>query len=454
MIFDNILIFLMNTPLFYILRKISYIQLIYDNYVIDNYYINNYITNYYINRISYIVKEIIYHSLYIDFYYNNYFIENNKYTNIINKIKYLEYLDKIKNIEIYKKYSSVYEILIFKIKIEDCYKDDQYQMIILYPETNIITKKLKNIYIYKHCNIIKNENNINDLDIINKIIINKKDIDINPKLILTYYLTKYKCNEYRLGLLLNIPIYHLNLILDYKFIILINSTHIKKYNTNLNIFLDYYKKIIDKTKNILELSKINFNTKRVYYSILFNNIKDKNEINKKDEYIDILYNLNEYDFKNFNNINAFIDLITIIHYQKNYKELIKFIDNNLSTIKIISNNILLSKKIIIIIIDIIILYGHIKLSEILNDLFFNDIQLYNTNINKSNIILQKPLSITRKLLDSDNNAICIICLDNLIDNSIENNYTYLCLNCNKYVGHKECIEECLKIINKCPYCNL
>ena len=117
MIFNNILIFLMNTPLFYILRKISYIQLIYDNYVIDNYYINNYITNYYINRISYIVKEIIYHSLYIDFYHNNYFIKNNTYTETINKIKYLEYSGKIKNIEIYKKYSSVYEILIFKIKI-------------------------------------------------------------------------------------------------------------------------------------------------------------------------------------------------------------------------------------------------------------------------------------------------------------------------------------------------
>jgi hypothetical protein len=447
-IFNKILIFLMNSPLFYILRRIKYFQLIYDNYVIDYYYINNYITNHNIIRISYIVKEIIYHSLYIDFYHNNYFIKNNTYTETINKIKYLEYSEKIKNIEIYKKYPSVYEILIFKIKIEDCYKDDQYQMIISYSETNIITKKFKNILIYKYCNIINNENNTNDLEIINKIIINKKNIEINPKIVFTYYLIKYKYNEYKLGLLLNIPIYHLNLILDYKFIILINSTHIKKYNTNLNIFLDYYKKIIDETDNILELTKINHNTKRVYYSILFNN-----KINK-DDYIDILYNLNEYDFKNFHNINAFIDLLNILHYQKKNKELIKLINDNLSIIKIINNNNVLSKRIIFIIIDIILLYGHIVLSELLNNLFFNDIQLYNANINKKKILLQKPISITRKLLDSDNNAICIICLDNLVDTNIENNYTYLCLNCNKYVGHKECIEKYLNVLNKCPYCNL
>jgi hypothetical protein len=443
-ILNKLLIFLMDTPLFYILKRIEYIQLIYDNYIIDNYYINNYITEHNITRISYIVKEIIYHSLYIDFYYNRYFIKDNTYTNILNKIRSLEYIDKIKYIKIYKKYSSVYELLNFKIKIDNSYKDDHYQFIIMYPETKIITKKLKNIYIYKYCNILNNENNINDLDIINKIIINKKDIKKNPELLLSYYLIKYKCNEYNLGLLLNIPKYHLNLILDYKFIILMNSTHIKKHNQNFDIFFDYYKKIIDETENILELTKINLNTKRVYYSLLFN--KNKN--------IDILYDLNLYEFKNFNNINAFVDLMTILYHQKKYEELIRLINDNLSIIKIINNTDVLSKRIICIIIDIIILYGNIKLSKILNDLFFNDIQLYNTNINKNNIILQKPLSITRKLLDSNDDAICIICLDDLINTNIENNYCYLCLNCNKYIGHKECIEDYLKIINKCPYCNI
>ena len=438
-ILNKLLIFLMDTPLFYILKRIEYIQLIYDNYVIDNYYINNYITKHNITRISYIVKEIIYHSLFIDFYYNRYFIKDNTYTNILNKIKTLEYTEKIKYIDIYIKYPSVYELLNFKIKIDNSYKDDHYQFIITYPETKIITKKLKNIYIYKYCNILKNENNINDLDIMNKIIINKKNIKINPELILTYYLIKYKCNEYDLGLLLNIPKYHLNLILDYKFIILINSTHIKKYN--INIFYDYYKKIINETENILELTKINTNMKRVYYSSMLNNYN-------------ILYELNLNEFKNYNNINAFVDLMTILYHQKKYEELIRLINNNLSIIKIINNITPLSKRIIFIIIDIIILYGNIKLSEILNELFFNDIQLYNTNINKNKIILQKPLSITSKLLDSNDNAICIICLDDLIDTNIDNNYCYLCLKCNKYIGHKVCIEDYLKIINKCPYCNM
>jgi hypothetical protein len=61
---------------------------------------------------------------------------------------------------------------------------------------------------------------------------------------------------------------------------------------------------------------------------------------------------------------------------------------------------------------------------------------------------------TKSLYDQSNQTNCIICMDELkIDQSIVE-----CLQCNKYVGHQECIQKWIDIQTakydkvKCPHC--
>lgn len=92
---------------------------------------------------------------------------------------------------------------------------------------------------------------------------------------------------------------------------------------------------------------------------------------------------------------------------------------------------------------------------------YNDVE-YNEIENVRPDVVHKPFIFeivtefdqTKSLYDQSNQTNCIICMDELkIDQSIVE-----CLQCNKYVGHQECIQKWIDIQTakydkvKCPHC--
>lgn len=96
-----------------------------------------------------------------------------------------------------------------------------------------------------------------------------------------------------------------------------------------------------------------------------------------------------------------------------------------------------------------------------NEVEYNDVE-YNEIENVRPDVVHKPFIFeivtefdqTKSLYDQSNQTNCIICMDELkIDQSIVE-----CLQCNKYVGHQECIQKWIDIQTakydkvKCPHC--
>jgi hypothetical protein len=96
-----------------------------------------------------------------------------------------------------------------------------------------------------------------------------------------------------------------------------------------------------------------------------------------------------------------------------------------------------------------------------NDVEYNDVE-YNEIENVRPDVVHKPFIFeivtefdqTKSLYDQNNQINCIICMDELkIDHSIVE-----CLQCNKYVGHQQCIQKWIDIQQskydkvKCPHC--
>ena len=92
---------------------------------------------------------------------------------------------------------------------------------------------------------------------------------------------------------------------------------------------------------------------------------------------------------------------------------------------------------------------------------YNDVE-YNEIENVRPDVVHKPFIFeivtefdqTKSLYDQNNQINCIICMDELkIDHSIVE-----CLQCNKYIGHQQCIQKWIDIQQskydkvKCPHC--
>ena len=93
---------------------------------------------------------------------------------------------------------------------------------------------------------------------------------------------------------------------------------------------------------------------------------------------------------------------------------------------------------------------YIEVFNILDNEFYNNIMMYDYYKEKNyKFLLQRNIDDNKRLKDNDNLSICIICLET-IDYNIK---VLLCIVCNKYIGHIECVKESINIINKCPYCN-
>ena len=79
----------------------------------------------------------------------------------------------------------------------------------------------------------------------------------------------------------------------------------------------------------------------------------------------------------------------------------------------------------------------------------NEDSIYDSHNNKYKFLLQRAIDNKKKLKDSDDNTICVICLEQIPDND----KLILCVLCNKYIGHSTCVATSYRAIPKCPYCN-
>jgi hypothetical protein len=91
-----------------------------------------------------------------------------------------------------------------------------------------------------------------------------------------------------------------------------------------------------------------------------------------------------------------------------------------------------------------------------NDVEYNEIENVRPDVVHKPFIFEIVVEFdqTKSLYDQSNQTNCIICMDELkIDQSIVE-----CLQCNKYVGHQECIQKWIDIQQskydkvKCPHC--
>ena len=428
---EEFLYILMLSPLYYILKYINYIQILYDNKVYYNYIINHYITNYHLNRLSFEMKEYIYNQLYIITFYDKFYTLN--YLIIQNKIHILPYDEQIKSIESYKKYPLLYKNILIKIELANCDNNDKKQIINDFYEKKMITEEKKNKLLFNNCNIISSDT---FGYIVNEILHNKNNDDY------VYNNIKYRfikeSNLSKLCNLLNIPKDEIEIIIDYDYLKFLHTLSNKFDYRHCNKYMYEIELLIDKTYNKSSLNKIHNSLLLNYYTYKYNNLKYK-------EYKQTILDMQLQNFNDIQSYYSLFDILALLHNNKEFDKLSIFVKKNLNYIKLFKNDNIL-KNIIPILLNVVNHNYDNDLTEILKELYYNEFQIYIAK--KKNLILvsQNPISISRTLSDNSDKSMCLICLD-----EYNNQKVILCLNCNKYIAHLVCMNK-IKI-PKCLYCN-
>jgi hypothetical protein len=428
---EEFLYILMLSPLYYILKYINYIQILYDNKVYNNFITNHYITNYHINRLSFEIKQYIYDQLFVLTYYDKYYILN--YIIFKNKIHILPYDEQLKSIKSYKKYPLLYNNILINIEIDNCDVNDKQKKINELFEKKIITKEKKNKLLFDNCNIISSDT----LGyIVNEILHNKNNDDY------VYNHIKYRfikeSNLSNICNLLNIPKDDIKILIEYNYLKFLNNLSQKFDYRHCNKYMHEIEILIDKTYN-------NSLFKNLHDSLLLKYYTYKYNILNQTEYKHNIFDMQLYNFNNIQSYYSLFDILACLYNNQDYDKLSIFIKNNLNYIKLFKNDNVL-KNIIPILLNVINYNYNNDLTEILKELYYNEFQIYIAKLHNKILVCQNPVSITRTIYDNLNKSVCLICLD-----EYNNNKVVLCLNCNKYIGHFECINE---IKNpKCLYCN-
>jgi hypothetical protein len=430
-IMETIAYIIMLSPLYYIIKHIDYIQLLYDNKVYYNLTINNYITKYHINRLSLEMKEYIYESLHILTSYDDFL--NKKVKVINNQRKLLQYSEQIKSIELYKKYPLLYNNLYYNIELSNCDINDRQQKINDLYDNKIISEKRKNKLLFDFCNII----NINTFYgyIVNEILQNKNN-DNYVYNDIKYY---YKHNGFLLKLcnFLKISKDEIDIIIEYNYILFLNYIFENFDYKHCNRYMYEIQILIDKTYSYTSLKEIHNSLLLNNYIYIYNNLKYDNIIFK-------IYDIQLINFNDYKNFFSFLDIIKILFKTNNINDLTIFFENNFNYIKLLANykNI---NKIIYIIIYVIQHSNNKDLIEKLDKIFYNECIIYCAKQKNKFLVCQNPNSKTRTLYDNSEKSVCLICLEEYSDQKV-----ILCLHCNKYICHNECFN---KLINKkCLYC--
>jgi hypothetical protein len=429
---ETIAYIMMLSPLYYIIKHIDYIQLLYDNKVYYNLTINNYITKYHINRLSLEMKEYIYESLHILTSYDDFLYKKIKIIN--NQRKLLQYSEQIKSIELYKKYPLLYNNLYDNIELSNCDINDRQQKINDLYDNKIISEKRKNKLLFDFCNII----NINTFYgyIANEILQNKNN-DNYVYNDIKYY---YKHNGFLLKLcnFLKISKDEIDIIIEYNYILFLNYIFENFDYKHCNRYMYEIQILIDKTYSYTSLKEIHNSLLLNKYSYIYNNFKYNDIIHK-------IYDLQLKKFNDYKKFFSFLEIIKILYITKNINDLTILIENNFDYIILLKNykNI---NKIITIIIYVIQNSDNKDLIEKLDKIFYNECTIYCAKQNNKSLVCQNPSSIIRTIYDNSEKSVCLICLEEYGDEKV-----ILCLNCNKYICHYICLTKMKK--KKCLYCN-
>ena len=432
LIMETIAYITMLSPLYYILKHFDYIQLLYDNKVYYNLTINNYIRKYHINKLSSVMKEYIYGSLYELTTYDDFFCKQIKIIN--NQRLLLPYSEQIKSIELYKKYPLLYNNLYVNIELSNCDINDRQQKINDFYNNKIITEKQKNKLLFTFCNII----DITTFSgyIVNEILQNKNNDYYVYNNIKNDY--KNKTDKYQLYNLLNISKDEIDIIIEYNYILFINYIFGHFDYKHCNRYMYELQKLIDITYNYTSLKNIHNNLLLNNYVYIYNNFKYNDIANK-------IYDIQLEKFNNYKDFNSFLDILITLYKTNNINDLTIFIKNNLDYLKLLKNYKSIN-KIITIILYIIQKSNNKYIIFQLKNIFFNECQIHFGKQNNICLVIQNPDAITRTVYDNSEKSVCLICLD-----EYNNHKVVLCTNCNKYICHYICFK---KMINKkCLYCN-
>lgn len=428
---ETIAYIMMLSPLYYIIKHIDYIQLLYDNKVYYNLTINNYLTKYHINRLSLEMKKYIYEYLHILTSYDDFLCKKIKI--IKNQRFSLSYSEQIKSIELYKKYPLLYNNCYVHIEVSNCNINDRQQKINDLYDNKIISEEKKNKLLFDFCKII----NINTFRgyIANEILQNKNN-DHYVYNNLKYY---YKHNGLLLKLcnLLNISNDEINIIIEYGYMVFLNYIFSNFDFKHCNRYMYEIQILIDKTYCYTSLKEIHNSLLLNNYVYIYNNLKYDDIIHK-------IYDLQLKQFNDYKHYSSFLDIIKILYKTNNINDLTIFFENNFDYIKLLENDNNIN-NIISIIIYVIQKSDNKDLIDKLKKIFFNQLEIYFVKQKNESLAVQNPNAITRILYDNSKKSVCLICLE-----EYDNNKVILCLNCNKYICHYTCFK---KMINKkCLYC--
>ena len=396
----------------------------------------------FINNCNKEVKDICYHYLFDKFPINRFYIHDNTFTEFLNILtsnckfrvmtkKYKEI--KLSNIEKYNDYKLKEKILF------DCnlmLATDKEKYILEYPTSKYITQGNKLNKLFFHTGKLNDSIDCYSNKFIKKLLDNIENLNNCYKDIIDDY--NNNSSIYKCGLLLNIS----KDILD-----IICGEHMFYYYVcilirfNYKIAFDFDKYIIYLTDRISQFPEIDI--------ILDSHVKDVKDYNKKYLYYNKLFN-------EHNTFNLFFRLLEIHYFKRDFDAYLEFANNNINILIKFKNytqyeyifailfrlfNYMLKNQ------DVQNKYP--ELFNIFDTLFYNSIMVYDSHNNNYKFLLQRMTDEHRKLKDSEDNTICVICLEQLEDSS----KIALCIYCNKYIGHRNCVTESYKLYNKCPYCN-
>jgi hypothetical protein len=265
---QEFLYILMLSPLYYILKYINYIQILYDNKVYNNFITNYYITNYHINRLSLEIKHYIYNQLYILTFYNKFYILN--YVKNQNEIYILPYDEQIKFIELYKKYPLLYKNILINIELANCNINDKQKIINDLFENKKISEEKKNKLLFKYCNIISSDT---FGYIVNEILYNKNNDDYVYNHIKYQFIKESKLSK--ICNLLNIPKNEIEIIIEYNYLTFLNKLSHNFAYKHCNKYMYEIEQLIDKTYNKTSVIEIHNNLLLKYYTYKYNILNQK-----------------------------------------------------------------------------------------------------------------------------------------------------------------------------------
>lgn len=385
-----------------------------------------------LNELSLDDLDIASHLLYEKLKYDKFYIKNSSHVANLGKLPYLNNTQYLEAIEQYKKYPSLYGVMFFNYELQFCKTDDKISFIKSYPESNIITRGYKINTIFGRFGIIDFLQSTPYLDFIKKILMNIDQFDEKYNEIEKEFIDYSNIN-------IEIPSDDLFLLLKYNFIELCCNINIRLHKK-----LNLEKHMIDLLSKII--NRENF-TKCSEYLQLRLAVAQYNRDNTNVEYFTKIYNLQIKNFLDTKTYDAFYDITILLNNNNKHKELAEFIKNNFDVVNAMQNT-LLGKNFIPILHKLATLNISQELSDIIYKNYSNEITVCVAEYNNIKFVNQRVNSSSRLLYDANNDSVCTVCLDKIIDDEL----VVLCITCKKYIGHDICIRDFFKFYMKCSHC--